>query len=325
MKNYDETVDTVFDRIRDYNVKKKRRTVLACRITAACCAVTLLGGSVWYLNRPTHDIPVTLAPDKNEVTTTAAPTEGEATATTTTTVNTTAGTTTDGGIVTPPTTTVPAPSKIEPPKTTATTTAVKDKLVITADEPDDEVLDSSNGKRISSALQQKMELYKGADVSYAVIAVISITQEDRDKGWWSLNEEVAQFHEEYQRIDAAFYEEAKRLNPDYSPHDKDEDIKVWTDTMRANKEYLNANTDKFLALYYQYYPAFNNIILERRSEELKKVCDMDPIDVLSELNFPSNSYRAYYVELTAEAINALAEQGGYTFTLARYVDEVWDD
>ena len=131
MKNYDETVSAVFDRIRDYNIKKKRRTVLACRVTAACCAVSLLGGSVWYLNRPTHDIPVVPATDDGTVTTTVT-TEGEDT--TTTTVNTTTDTkdtTTDGGVVTPPTTvtTVPAPSKptgtkapttgkTEPPKTT---------------------------------------------------------------------------------------------------------------------------------------------------------------------------------------------------------------
>ena len=190
MKSYDQTVDTVFDRIRAYNVKKKRRTVLACRITAACCAVTLLGGSVWYLNRPTHDIPVTLDPDENTVTTTtAAPTEGEDTTTTTTTVNTTApAPTTDGGIVTPPTTTVPGPSKptgtkapttgkTDPPKSTSGTkgsvtayipplptatqpTAGSDKLLITGDEQDNSFSDqgsySKNEKYISNALNREI-------------------------------------------------------------------------------------------------------------------------------------------------------------------------
>ena len=102
MKNYDETVSAVFDRIRDYNIKKKRRTVLACRVTAACCAMTLLGGSVWYLNRPQHDIPVVPATDDGTVTTTVttAPTEQDVTTTTTTVDTPTTDTTTATGATT---------------------------------------------------------------------------------------------------------------------------------------------------------------------------------------------------------------------------------
>lgn len=149
MKSYDETVSTVFDRIHAYNVKKQHRTVLARRITASCCAVSLLGGSVWYLNHA----PVTMITDGNTYTTT--------------TTNNTIDTTADSGIVTPPTTApvTSAPSgsttesKTKAPSTTITTTPTQttvapsasttqsatesttatiapQKILITADEPD---------------------------------------------------------------------------------------------------------------------------------------------------------------------------------------------
>ena len=87
MKSYREIADSVFARREQYVIAQRKRKKLLASAGATLCAVSLLGGSVWYLNRPTHDIPVVPATDDGTVTTTVT-TEGEDT--TTTTVNTTA-------------------------------------------------------------------------------------------------------------------------------------------------------------------------------------------------------------------------------------------
>ena len=192
MKTCDEMLNSLYERRAQYVTAQRKKKKVLAGIGTTLCAVSLLGGSVWYLNRPQHDIPVTIAPDKNEVTTTVdVPTEGEDTTTTTTTVNTTAPEpTTDGGIVTPPTTAptttasskieppkTTAPSKTEPPKTTTSTTAPTDKLLITGDEPDDSLMQDASGAymldEISPLLKQTMEQYKDTDAVYAVLVAVN--------------------------------------------------------------------------------------------------------------------------------------------------------
>ena len=176
MKTCDEMMNSLFERRAQYVTAQRKKKKVLASAGATLCAVSLLGGSVWYLNRPQHDIPVTLDPDENTViTTTAAPTEQDVTTTTADTPTT--ETTTDGGIVAPsttvttvvPTTTAkPTTSKTQPPATTpsktepsntnptqptvsqtkptatqtkpttlpTTTPTVPQKIVITADEPD---------------------------------------------------------------------------------------------------------------------------------------------------------------------------------------------
>ena len=330
MKNYDETVSAVFDRIHDYNVKKKHRTVLACRITAACCAVTMLGGSVWYLNRPQHDIPVTIAPDKNEVTTTDASTEGEDTTTTTTTadVTTTApDVTTTTAPTTAPSKTEPTktaePSKTKPTKPTTTTvtepsktptTTAPTKLLITADEPDDyksNINESSlNTSYISGALQLKMQEYSNLDVVYAVIVEVLPGDDD---AFWESTEELKQFNKEYYDVVWGFDEEAKRLNPDYRGNVKD--ITVWTDALRESHERVLALVAESKLLTEKYSIPYQEYIMNQRFEVLKSICNTEPIVVWRQ-NYGPVYFNGYYVELTAEQINILAEQGGYTFRLA---------
>ena len=186
MKTCDEMMNSLYERRAQYVTAQRKKKKVLASAGATLCAVSLLGGSVWYLNRPQHDIPVIPTPDENEVTTTVdVPTEGENT-TTTTTVNTTAGTTTDGGVVAPttvttvvPTTTAkPTTGKTEPSKT-PTTTGAKDKLLITGIETiDDDTLDQMptglfKAGEISPLLKQAMEQYKDTDAVYAVLVAIN--------------------------------------------------------------------------------------------------------------------------------------------------------
>lgn len=50
MKSYDETINSVFERINEYKIEKKRRKRAAVRITASACsffAVALIGIGIW--------------------------------------------------------------------------------------------------------------------------------------------------------------------------------------------------------------------------------------------------------------------------------------
>lgn len=341
MKNYREIADSVFARREQYVTAQRKRKKLLASAGATLCAVSLLGGSVWYLNRPQHDIPVVPATDDGTVTTTVT-TEGEDT--TTTTVNTTIttiDTTTDGGIVTPPTT-APAPSKptgtkapttgkTEPPKSTSgtkgsvtgyippiptttqpTTSTGSDKLLITGDEQDNHKYDESTfnkaEKYITPALQKKMNLYKGTDVIYAVIVTLPVTNEDMYDDFWTSTEELVQFRKEYQDARDAYREEAWQLNPSWDGK-SGKTIEVWTDSLREKYEYWLSLIEKEQELNGQPLNDYLKSVLAQRLEALKAISEKEPIYIASEI-------RTYYVELTAEAINTLAEQGGYVFRLA---------
>jgi hypothetical protein len=169
--------------------QRKKKKVLASA-GATLCAVSLLGGSVWYLNRPTHDIPVIPTSDENEVTTTADVTPTEST----TVPGETPTTTTTAAIVAPPTTVVPttvAPTtgKTEPPKssntkqsatgyipplptTTQPTTTLPKKKVITGVDTGWDFVDEGSLPVFSHLLREMMDLYKDKDVLYGVVIAI---------------------------------------------------------------------------------------------------------------------------------------------------------
>ena len=323
MKNYDDLTNRLLARRDGYVAEQKKKRQLMLRVSASvgCLAVVTLAGVGLVLGGVFDQTPpVTPATDDGTVTTTTVdvPTEGEATAATTTTVNTTIttiDTTTDGGIVTPttvPSKTTTAPSKTESTKTSTTT--VPAKLLITADEPDDyksNINESSlNTIYISGALQLKMQEYSNLDVVYAVIVEVLPGDED---AFWESTEELKQFNKEYYDVVWGFDEEAKRLNPDYRGNVKD--ITVWTDALRESHERVLALVAESKLLTEKYSIPYQEYIMNQRFEVLKSICNTEPIVVWRQ-NYGPVYFNGYYVELTAEQINILAEQGGYTFRLA---------
>ena len=357
MKSYREIADSVFARREQYVIAQRKKKQLVTRVTASVGSVALvsLAGIALLRSDAFRETPP-LSDGGATTTTTHIPTEGEATTTTTTTVNATApAPTTDGGVVTPPTTvpttTAPAPSKptatqapttgkTEPSKTTTTTTAVKDKLLITGDELDNyfdgvsgDILDAGAvgggygyESRISPTLQKKMKQYRYyTDAVYAVIVEIPFTNKDKESFWQS-TEELKQFCKEYHDVFDAFQEEAKRLNPSWS-NGNTQDIEVWTDTMRANYEYWLTLDDEMNRLKKMDKTSYYQSVLEQRFEALKAFCGEEPI-LFSFKQVPNQRfwYYGYYLELTAQQINTLAEQGGYTFCLTLPIDvllELW--
>lgn len=349
MKSYREIADLVFERREQYVIAQRKKKKLLAGVGATLCAVSLLGGSVWYLNTPRHDIPVTIAPDDDAVTTavTAAPTEQNVTSTTVDTLTT--NTTTDGGIVTPPTTVAPskptetgAPTagKTEPPTTTVTTGSTgfvtgyippiptttqptistgSDRLLITGDDSDNHRYDESTFNKkeryITPALQRKMKEYKNKDVLYAVIVTLPVTNEDRNEDFWASTEELVQFRKEYRDVQDAFKEEALLHNPTWDGGNPNH-IEVWTDTMRANYEYWLTLVKKEQELNGQPRADYLQLVLNQRFEVLKDLCDKEPVVVTCGQGVYGAYESTYYAELTAEAINTLAAQGGYVFRLA---------
>ncbi len=206
------------------------------------------------------------------------------------------------------------------PTTTPTATG---KVLITADAVDntgvfDQEIMSVNKKYISRLLKETIAFYEGEDyykggdiVVYAVVVTMPSMKEYSD-GFWNSNEEWAQIFKEMDEVYDAFDKEAHRLNPSWDGVDS-RDIEIWTDTMRANYERYLTLIKVRNSIHDEYYAPYVEMILEQQFEALNAVSSTEPVDIC-ENSF--RFYNAYYAELTADAINALAERGGYTFSLA---------
>ena len=140
-------------------------------------------------------------------------------------------------------------------------------------------------------------------------------QEDWSDDFWNSNEEWAQLFKEVDEAHDAWYEEAKQVNPSWTGRSS-KDIEIWTDTMRANYERYLTLRDMRDMLEEQHQVSYLKSVLKQRFEILKTYCDEEPIDVECGLAPAGYEIHGYYAELTAEQINGLAEEGGYTFRLA---------
>ena len=287
MKSYDETISTVFDRIHAYNIKKQHRTVITRRIAASCCAVSLLGGGVWYVNRHPMDTPMTSIANGDNTTTTNASDTG---------------------------TTFPT-----------TTNPTEDKIIITADEP--EVFDNlpefgtlMRGRHISPALKEKMSQYNGCDVVYAVIVEVPILGNDHE-AFWESNEELAQARNEYYETYRALVNEVKRLNPSWreGAFIGFQNVEIWTDEMQVALNYLDSHWDILHDLEIQYRDSYYADIQNQRVQILKDINTCEVIPLYTDTRFyPFFSHDpnyAFFMELTAEEINSLADSGNYVIRL----------
>ena len=341
MKNYREIADSVFARRDQYVIaqRKKKQVVARATVSVGSVALVSLAGFALWRNDAFHNAPPVT--DGGVTTTAAAPTGAETT--TATTAPTTDGDSTDTTTVTDAptqtaatapsttrsqttaTTTVAptsAPTKTEPTKTTAPTTAPA-KLLIAADTNDntgnfDEEVLSVKKRYLSRRLKETMayyegeDYYKGGDIVVYAVVVSMPSMKEYSHDFWNSNEEWAQIFKEMDEVYDAFDKEAHRLNPSWDGVDS-RDIEIWTDTMRANYERYLTLIKVRNSIHDEYYAPYVEMILEQQFEALNAVSSTAPVDIC-ENSF--RFYNAYYVELTADAINTLAERGGYTFSLA---------
>lgn len=330
MKSYREIADSVFARREQYVIAQRKKKQRITRITASVGSVALvsLAGFALFKNDAFREAPP-LSDGAPTTTTNAIPTQTGSTTTAATGAQTTASTTapskTEASNTTAPSKTEPTASKppsttgkTRPTETTATTTAPT-KLLITATDPDYEFAGEALCSRyriyISSRLRHYMEMFEGEDVNYAVIVSIPPLSEDYEESK-VCNEELVQALQEYQRVYDLYAKEAKQLNPSWSGASSNE-IEVWTDTMRANYEQYLLLLDRYRSLEEKYRGPYVQTLLDGRFAVMQEMSASKLVDVeCYELSDAGFTWHAYYAELSAETIQALAELGGYTFRLA---------
>ena len=297
-------------------------------------ALVSLAGFALFKNDAFHDAPLISVSDTTTTVTNTPTKIGD-----TTTAGDATAPTTDGGIVTPtnPTTTDAAPSqptattpgKTEPVQTTTpsktepteTTPTVSEKVLIAGNKPDntginDNEVMSKYKKYVSRLLEEMMTMYEGEDVVYGVIVNIPMMDEYSDD-FWNSNEGWARLIQEGDEVFDAWYEEAKFVNPSWDGV-KTSGIEIWTDTMRANYERFISLSDERDRIYREHSIPYYEMVEKQQFEALKAVSSTEPVDILADDGHLF--FRAYYVELTADAINALIERGGYRLCLATYDD-----
>ena len=343
MKSYREIADNVFARRDAYIIEQRRKKQVIARTTVSVGSVALvsLAGFALFKNDAFHDAPLISVSDTTTTVTNTPTKIGD-----TTTAGDITAPTTDGGIVTPtnPTTTDAAPSqpttgqtrptvttpgKTEPVQTTTpgktepteTTPTVSNKVLIAGNKPDntginDGAVMSKHKKYVSRLLKEMMTMYEGEDVVYGVIVNIPMMDEYSDD-FWNSNEGWARLIQEGDEVFDAWYEEAKLVNPSWDGV-KTSGIEIWTDTMRANYERFISLSDERDRIYREHSIPYYEMVEKQQFEALKAVSSTEPVDILA--NDSHLFFRAYYVELTADAINALVERGGYRLCLATYDD-----
>ena len=351
MSKYDDLTQRLLERRKQYVAARSKRNKVLAGTAASLCVVALVGVAVWQggdlLTQPapikvadttTGGTTVTTAP-----TVTTPTTDGGVVPPVNTTTSAVAPSRTEPSGETAasrPTATQPqptvtqskptatqskptAPTKTEPSKTMTQTqpTVPDNKVLVVADKIDNtgnfnEAEMSIKKKYISRRLKEAMAYYEGEDyykggdtVVYAVIVSMPMMKE-YGEDFWNSNEEWAQVLKEQDEAYNAWYTEAKQVNPSW---DEISDDIEWTDTMRANYERWLALIDERNSIQSEYYRPYVQTCIDQRFEALKVVSGIEPVDILEDSFYTHN---AYYVELTADAINALAKHGGYTFSLA---------
>ena len=208
------------------------------------------------------------------------------------------------------------------------TSSQKKKVIyVTGDTPDDydaggEESKSLSEKYISPKLQEKIALYKDYkddEVVFKVVVEIFDAFEDENEANRLANaDKEAQLL--FEQAEAAYLEEQKawaefrafgEANPNNDP-----------ETIEKNKEFIaiiKEKEEKHDILWSKWSDLRSEIIskyfLEAKTERLKfatQYSEKEPVLVTDSYN----DGWAYYMDLTAEEINILAEKGGYMFKLS---------
>ena len=203
-------------------------------------------------------------------------------------------------------TTAPTQSKPQP----TTTPTVPQKIVITADEPDvygdaspDGIL-SLYKKYISPALQEKMKLHSSDNVVFSVIVELPITVEDYNS-FSSTDEELLRLEKERDIASQEFEDALEQYG--------------WTEDVREMQKKLQRIASEWEYLLHELTMEYLLGVLDQRINELTHLSENAPIPISTDTRFKPlfafNADYAFFMELTADEINELAERGGYVIRL----------
>lgn len=222
-------------------------------------------------------------------------------------------------------TTATTTTTTETPSTTTTavptTTTVTDGSVIVADLPDEHGLNGVKlphfgSSLISPALQEKMDLYSDLDVVYSVIVEVIWTDEEGEIIHRRLNEndELTRLKEDMDAAKELFekllQESMYIVNPPgvVVEHEFEKQHKIYQDLLL-----------RYGKLRYSLLKEYSTPFIQQRVNKLAKWSDKELIPLTTDENFfifsTIDSCYAFFMELTADEINDLAEQSGFVIRL----------
>lgn len=191
----------------------------------------------------------------------------------------------------------------------------KKVIYVTGDEPDDyTIVDDSvlslNQKFIAPKLQEKMDSYKDytdAEVVYRVVVEIFVAKEDNSKATELIDadEEVQLLYNQYVAAHKDFLATQNSIN---SVTDEKKQQEILAQIIKKENT-ANQLRDELFSLRDKLYEDYFGNIIRKRFEDAAQFSEKEPVAT-------SYDSRKYYMDLTGEEINTLAEKGGYIFRLS---------
>ncbi len=312
-----------------YAIRKPiRKAVWVPAVAAAACvalAVGLWQGGVF----DPADIPVE-TPDESTTATAEAtePSEDATTSVTSVTSTTTAKSTepskTEPTKTTEPSKTTKHPTKTEPTKTTGSsktettksTKPTKPYILVGGEDHmpplsgDD--IPSLNDRLVSPALEEKMDEYRNVNAVFRVGVFWAYTVEDDEEynTFLETNEEYQSLLKQYKEAKKAEKKASDRLH-ESRVNNEDSEIQaaLLEEYLKVEKIY-NDLSHKSHILRQELWAKFKASLGEERISYAAKYSKIEPV-----IGYGPHG-NGYYMELTADAINELANRGGYEFYLA---------
>ena len=310
MKKYDELTARLLERRDRYvaaQAAKRKRLMRVALPAGGGLLVTLLCVGLWQGGAFENTPPVTDGSGQG-TTVPAAPT---------TATGDSAPTDADGTTIEGADTTTAKPTTTT---TTETATTTTEPYILVGGEDDFTFgSDNSDGypslKRrfISPTLEEKMKEYCDVNAVFQVGVMSAYTIEDDKEisNFLKTNEEFQSFKKQRKAASEA-YKEAKKHYEDCEYPDDDprrEDLK------RKMNELSNERSDLLEKIVDYYY----KIVRNRMEERLSYAAQYSITEPVSGFGINGNGY---YMQLTADAINELADRGGYEFYLASDPEEI---
>lgn len=311
------------DLVADAARKPIRKAVWMPLVAAAACVALSVGLWQGGLFDPTA-IPV--EPDKGtsttvstvEPTTTVNPTTNAST----TTANPTEPSKTDPTKTTAPSKTTKPPTNTEPTKTTAsskteTTKTTTEPYILVGGEDDSnpflsDSIPSLKDRLVSQALEEKMEEYRDVNAVFRVAVFWEYTVEDDNEldNFVKANEEYQSLQKQYEEAVKARREASKRCK-EYEgyPYDDPRVIAARDALIKAETKVQEIHS-KQNKLRQELFEKYIDMLEKERISYAAKYSKIEPVIGCG----PHGT--GYYMELTADAINELADRGGYMFLLA---------
>ena len=209
----------------------------------------------------------------------------------------------------------PATPPVDMPGDTTSTTESTEPYILVGGEDDssgflNEDIPSLKTRLVSETLEEKMEEYRNVNAVYQVVVSIASTIEDWDE--W---ERLIDADEDYQALKKQSEEAHKTANKAYARYFKYRGDTLKHEAVEATKK-ANKIDGKITELKEKSKQNFFDALEDERISYAAKYSKTEPISGYGFGLGHYDSYPGYYMELTADAINELADRGGYVFMLA---------